>query len=66
MPASISHATIAWLRPTPEGNRVWEFVNFNMTKKREPIVIVRMRRYEGLSYEAVLERVASGRREMLD
>jgi hypothetical protein len=34
---------------TPQGERVWEFLNFNLTVAREPSVIVRMRRYEGLS-----------------
>jgi hypothetical protein len=51
---------------TPEGDRVWEFINFNMTKKREPIVIVRMRRYEGLSFETLRERAAAGNLEMRD
>ena len=31
---------------TPEGEIVWEFLNSNMTDKREPSVIVRMRRFD--------------------
>lgn len=40
---------------TPDGDTVWEFLNPNMTEKREPSVIVRARRFEGLDY-AELER----------
>lgn len=38
---------------TPEGEVVWDFINSNLTAKKEPSVIVRMRRYEGMDYAAV-------------
>ena len=41
---------------TAEGDVVWEFVNPNLTQKREPGVIVRMRRFEELDFTALLER----------
>jgi hypothetical protein len=45
---------------TPEGTVVWDFVNPNMNAKREPSVIVRVRRFEGLGYEELARRVESG------
>jgi outer membrane protein assembly factor BamB len=45
---------------TADGEIVWEFLNSNLTDKREPSVIVRMRRYDGVEYEALARRVASG------
>lgn len=45
---------------TREGDVVWEFLNPDLTAKREPGVIVRMRRLEGLDYADVLERVGAG------
>ena len=46
---------------TSEGEIVWEFLNPNMTDEREPSVIVRARRIEGLDYEELVERIESGR-----
>ncbi len=46
---------------TPEGDVVWEFVNPNMTEQREPSVIVRMRRFDGRTYEELDAAVRSGR-----
>ena len=46
---------------TSEGEVVWEFLNPNMTDEREPSVIVRARRIEGLNYEELVERIESGR-----
>jgi hypothetical protein len=46
---------------TPDGEIAWEFVNPNMTDKREPSVLVRVRRLEGIDYADLAERVASGR-----
>ncbi len=45
---------------TPAGETVWEFVNPDLTEQREPGVIVRMRRLEGLDYAALLERLRTG------
>ncbi len=45
---------------TTGGEIVWEFQNFNLTEKREPSVIVRMRRFEGLDYAALAARVQAG------
>ena len=36
------------LEVTPDGDVVWEFLNPNLTPDREPSVIVRMRRFEGM------------------
>ena len=36
---------------TPGGEVVWDFINDNLTEKNEPSVIVRMRRYEGMTFE---------------
>ena len=46
---------------TPGGDIVWKFVNPNMTDKREPSVLVRVRRLEGIDYAELAERIASGR-----
>ena len=46
---------------TPDGDIVWEFINPNMSEEREPSVIVRMRRYEGLTYAEFVEHIESGR-----
>jgi hypothetical protein len=46
---------------TPDGDIVWEFINPNMSEEREPSVIVRMRRYEGLTHAEFVERIKSGR-----
>jgi hypothetical protein len=51
---------------TPEGETVWEFVNFNLSEKREPSVIVRMRRYEGLSFAELELAAREGRLPMRD
>jgi hypothetical protein len=51
---------------TPEGERVWEFVNFNLSEKREPSVIVRMRRYEGLSFDELALAAREGRLRLRD
>ncbi len=45
---------------TPGGEIVWEFLNSNLTAKREPSAIVRMRRYEGLEYADLVRRIAGG------
>ena len=45
---------------TPNGEIVWEFLNSNLTPKREPSVIVRTRRFEGLDYAALVQRLRSG------
>ena len=45
---------------TADGEIVWEFLNPNMTEKREPSVIVRMRRFEGTSYADLEARIARG------
>ena len=44
-----------------QGEIVWEFLNPNMTEEREPSVIVRARRIEGLDYEELVERIESDR-----
>lgn len=46
---------------TPAGDIVWEFINPNMTEEREPSVIVRMRRFDGIDYEQLDEAIRSGR-----
>ena len=46
---------------TRDGRIVWEFINPNMSEEREPSVIVRMRRYEGLTYAELVDRIESGR-----
>ena len=51
---------------TPEGERVWEFVNFNLSEEREPSVIVRMRRYEGLSFDELRLAAREGRLALQD
>ena len=43
----------------PDGEIVWDFINHNITDKREPSVIVRMRRYESLDYAALTRLVKS-------
>ena len=42
------------------------FINFNMSEKREPLIIVRMRRYEGLDFQTLREQAAAGEIEMRD
>ena len=54
------------LEVTPAGEPVWEFINPNLTPKREPSVVVRMRRYEGLTFEALRTRAAEGRLPLVD
>ena len=44
---------------TPAGEVVWRFQNFNLTERREPSVIVRMRRFEGIGYTELLQQVAA-------
>ena len=51
---------------TPEGEIVWEFVNSNTTDEGEPSAIVRMRRYEGLTYEELAAAAGAGRLERRD
>lgn len=51
---------------TTEGERVWEFLNFNLSEEREPSVIVRMRRYEGLSFDEMALAASEGRLAMRD
>jgi hypothetical protein len=46
---------------TPEGEIVWEFINFNLSEEREPSMIVRMRRYEGLTFEDFEAAARAGR-----
>jgi hypothetical protein len=46
---------------TPDGDIVWEFLNPNMTDQREPSVLVRVRRFEGLEYAELERRIRSGR-----
>jgi hypothetical protein len=46
---------------TPDGEIVWEFLNPNMTEKREPSVLVRVRRFEGIDYAELAGRIESGR-----
>ena len=52
---------------TPEGDVVWEFVNFNVAEvqkrsgtEQRPSVIVRMRRYEGMTFEDFEAAVRAG------
>jgi hypothetical protein len=45
----------------PQGRTVWEFLNPNLTAKREPSVIVRARRFEGVEYAELAARIESGR-----
>ena len=45
---------------TPEGEIVWEFVNPDLTPEREPGVIVRMRRLEGIDFPELLSRLERG------
>jgi hypothetical protein len=45
---------------TPEGEIVWEFLNPELTAKREPAVIVRMRRMEGVSFAQLEEGLRRG------
>lgn len=51
---------------TESGEVVWRFVNSNLTAQREPSVIVRMRRYEGLAFEDLLARVREDALELRD
>ena len=46
---------------TAEGDLVWSFVNPNLTDAREPSVIVRTRRFEGLDYAELEAGLRSGR-----
>jgi hypothetical protein len=46
---------------TPDGDIVWEFLNPNMTDEREPSVLVRVRRFEGLEYAELERMIRSGR-----
>jgi len=43
-----------------KGDVVWRLINPNVTDAREPSVIVRIRRFENLSYEQLEEAVESG------
>jgi outer membrane protein assembly factor BamB len=54
------------LEVTPEGEKVWEFMNPNLTPRREPSVVVRMRRYEGLDYDTMREVAAKGELPRVD
>lgn len=45
----------------PEGELVWKLINPNVTEAREPSVIVRVRRFEGLTYEQLDAAVRSGK-----
>jgi hypothetical protein len=51
---------------TPGGETVWEFINFNLSEEREPSVIVRMRRYEGLTFEKFESDARAGRLTLRD
>jgi hypothetical protein len=51
---------------TPGGKTVWEFVNFNVSEKREPSVIVRVRRYEGFGFEEMKAAALEGRLPLRD
>ena len=51
---------------TRDGDIVWEFVDPHLTPKREPEVIVRMRRLEGLDASALEERVGEGKLPVSD
>ena len=44
-----------------DGRIVWEFLNSNITDKREPSVIVRMRRFEGVEFAELAARIEAGR-----
>jgi hypothetical protein len=46
---------------TPDGDIVWEFLNPNMTDRREPSVLVRVRRFEGLEYADLESMIREGR-----
>jgi len=54
------------LEVTPAGDTVWEFINPNLTPKREPSVIVRMRRYEGVDFEGLSALAAEARLPCVD
>ncbi len=45
---------------TADGEVVWDFVNPALTEKREPGVIVRMRRFEGLEFADLVEKLRRG------
>lgn len=45
---------------SPEGELVWEFLNHVLSEDDEPYAIVRMRRYEGMSFEELEEHVRRG------
>ena len=51
---------------TPDGKIVWEFLNPNLTEKREPSVIVRMRRFDGIDFSEFKLRVDQGRLDWVD
>jgi len=44
---------------TPDGDRVWEFVNPNVSAQREPGVVVRARRLEGVDATELARRIGS-------
>jgi len=54
------------LEVTPAGETVWEFLNPNMSPKREPSLVVRMRRYEGLDFESLRELAEKGQLPLVD
>jgi hypothetical protein len=45
----------------PQGRVVWDFLNPNLTEQREPSVIVRTRRFEGLQFSDLAASIGSGR-----
>jgi hypothetical protein len=45
---------------TAQGKVVWEFRNFNLTEKREPSVIPRLRRLEGLDFAGLTRAIEAG------
>lgn len=45
---------------TPEGEVVWDYQDPNLTENREPSVLVRARRFAGLTFADLEERVRSG------
>ena len=51
---------------TPNGEIVWEYLNPNLTGKREPSVLVRARRIEGLDLPELRRRVEAGTAPFVD
>ena len=51
---------------TRNGEIVWDYRNPNLTEKREPSVLVRARRIEGVDFDRLQELVRSGRLPFVD